>query len=187
MTTDNNIIGSHWRYSTKTKHIIDDDPAPDGMEVRIFMGSAKVGACRWLEQRIAELDIGLISDGADFPDEIPEGYNPYVIFNAMRVDDGSGLVLTFTGSSYGSKNAFCSVWGAWRLMNAGDPIVVPSQKKRADKNGNIAPVFKIVGWTGAPAVSGGGGGLLPAPAQERIADDRPMPATADLIDDEIPW
>jgi hypothetical protein len=185
----NGIEGAHLKYA-KGKWLLDDEPiesGDDGLKICIIMPTATVGEVLWQDQKIVGRNVGRISDGFVPPRNVAEGWNPYVAFTAVRADgDHLGELVTFTSSSWGGRFAFQSLVNPFRLKQRIQfPVCILGTKERGDSNGNIDPVFKIVGWSGLENFQE----LLPPPVEHHAAIDfqTARKSAAAIIGDEIPF
>jgi hypothetical protein len=191
----NGIEGAHLKCAKGT-WLLDDERieiGESGIKICVIMESATVGEILWRDHKIVDRNVGRIADGHTPPRQITEGWNPYVAFQAVRADEGHlGELVTFTSSSWGGRYAFQSLVNPFRLKGRQQfPICLLATKERGDANGNIDPVFRIVGWSDrgnfqdllapepAPAIAPPTAPvLLPTPKQ---------PALAEIIKDDIPF
>jgi hypothetical protein len=186
----NGIEGQHLKCA-KGRWLLDDNEivtGEAGIKIGIVMESAIVGEVLWQERKIADRHVGLIAHGHVPLRQISEGWNPYVAFQAVRADEGHiGELVTFTSSSWGGRFAFQAIVNPYRLKQRRQfPICLLMTKERGDANGNVDPVFKIVGWSDCQNFQE----LLPAPIEPqaaKISFAPKQPSSAELIDDDIPF
>jgi hypothetical protein len=180
----NGIIGAHLKCA-KGHWLLDDNEAEPGMKVCIIMPTVMAGEVLWQDHKIVERNIGRIEDDFMPPRQITEGWSPYTSFQAVRADDGNlGELVTFTSSSWGGKFAFQKLANPYRLKQRRQfPICLLETKERGDINGNIDPVFRIVGWSDRANFAE----LLPPLPEAAIAYSPQKPALASIVNDEIPF
>jgi hypothetical protein len=144
----NGIIGQHLKCA-KGKWLLDDAPVNDSVKIVVIMDSATLGEVLWAGGQIAERHTGRIADGFVPPRQLTDGFNPHVGFQAVRSDEENlGALVTFTSSSWGGRSAFLNLADQFRLRQRRFfPICTLSTKAKGDINGNVDPVFKIVGWS----------------------------------------
>jgi hypothetical protein len=157
----------------------------------VIITSATTGQILWRNGIVVERDIGRLEDGFAPPGQIRDGWNPYTSFQVVSADsDSFGQLMTYTSSSWGGRRALQNLVSMYRLKGRRQfPICTLETKVRKnDKNGNIDPVFKVIGWSdrgnfgellALPDASGGG-----APA---IEHQPAKTSTAELIGDNIPF
>jgi hypothetical protein len=182
----NGIEGQHLKCA-KGHWLLDDEEIETGdagLKICVIMDTATVGEILWQDKKIVDRNVGRIADGFVAPRQVQEGWNTYIAFQAVRADEEHlGELLTFTSSSWGG--AFQSLVNPFLLKRRLQfPIVLLGTKDRGDANGNIDPVFKIVGWSDR----GNFQELLPPPVESKAIAFSPTvsKATAD-IDDSIPF
>jgi hypothetical protein len=197
----NGILGQHLKCA-KGKWLLDDvgiETGDGGMKICVVMDSAVVGQVLWQDQKIVERNVGRIADGFVPPRSVMDGWNPYVAFQAVRADENHrGDLITFTSSSWGGRFVFQNLVNPFRLKQRLQfPICSLGTKERGDANGNIDPVFKLVGWS----ARGNFQELLPpsaveAPALEYSYDpandipparDSEPASLAEVLNDDIPF
>ncbi len=179
----NGISGEHLKCAKGVWLLNDESIDNDGLKIVVIMDTAAIGQVLWLDKKIAERETGLVAEGFVAPRELKDGWNPYVSFQCVRVDDGG--LLTFTSSSWGGRYAFQSLVNPYRLRRrAFFPICTLGTKERRDENRNIDPVFKIVGWGPRDGFPDLLAPALPAITHEPTAT---APALAELVSDEIPF
>jgi hypothetical protein len=184
----NGIEGAHLKCAKGT-WLLDDVEIDNDARICVIMESATVGEVRWHDRRIVDRNVGRIADGHTPPQHITEGWNPYTSFLAVRADESHrGELVTFTSSSWGGRYAFQRLVNPFRLKERQQfPICALAAKARGDANGNIDPVFRIVGWSNrgnfqdllAPEPAA----LIAPPASAAML---PEPLSV-AIDDEIPF
>jgi hypothetical protein len=190
----NGIEGQHLKCA-KGRWLLDDEEIEtgnSGIKICVIMESTVVGQILWQDKKIIERDTGKISDGFVQPRQIMEGWNPYVAFQAVRADEGNiGELVTFTSSSWGGRHAFQSLVNPYRLKQRRQfPIVILGTEERGDKNDNVDPTFKIVGWSDrgnfgellAPPTSPAS---LPPPISAPLSDDDQPHSREDMIDFDV--
>ena len=135
----------------------------DGVRLAIAMHLAVHGCVRWVAGKIVERR--RTSGGAgldryvDVPpprkepglNPYPDGFTPYTSVLCVGVDEEHlGELMTYSGASWGARFAFGRLLKPYsRRGERYLPIVTLSTRERRDVNGNIDPVFNIVGW-GSP-------------------------------------
>lgn len=106
------------------------------------MEAATAGSILWQDSRIADLQDDLVAR-AGIPDVL-EGYDPYT---SLLLVDESGVLLTFTSSSWGGRNALLALVPQYRMQGKeAFPIVKLSSKPRNNSYGTIEPVFLVTSW-----------------------------------------
>lgn len=190
----NGIIGQRLKC-TKGLWTLDGDEietGDEGVKVCALIESATIGWIKWGEDGIEDRDICRPADNFVPKFQCPEGWNPYTALTFVRVDEGGqGQLCTFTSSSWGGKKALTKLISQYRLMRyVRFPICVLETKPRNDKNGNIDPVFKVVGWAdrsnfgdicGVPAVA------APMPPDPALPAPKQGEPASEIINDEIPF
>jgi hypothetical protein len=186
----NGIEGSHLKCA-KGRWLLDDaeiETGENGFKLCLILDTTIVGEILWQDQKIVEREIGRIADGFIPPKRVQPGWSPYVAFQGVRADDEHlGELVTFTSSSWGGRYAFQSLVNPFRLKQRMQfPIAILGTKERGDANGNIDPVFKIVGWSNRENFQE----LLPPPVEAQAAiafAPAAKKAAAEIVNDEIPF
>jgi hypothetical protein len=189
---NNGIIGQHLKCA-RGLWLLDGDEietGDEGVRLCVIMTSATIGWVLWDDGRIADTKTGRPASGF-VPPFCPEGWNPYTALTCVRADEGNeGQLCTFTSSSWGGRKAFNGLVSQYCMIGKSRfPICTLETRPKGDKNGNIDPVFKVVGWqakdglaaicpaddTAPPATP-----QLPAPQVQKVT-------AAELISDDLPF
>ena len=155
---------------------LDGEPA-DGLTICVLVPTARHGQRQFrdgvgVKYRSMQLYINKAP-----PDERLEfGWDPFTQFQAIAQDEGHAeQVLTFTSTSWGGRNALEDLSGAY--LSKGErqfPIcALGLRPKKNDPNGNIDPVFRVVGWKAASDFADMLADMLPQPAAQPLALEPP--------------
>ena len=160
----------------------DVETGENGLRLCILMDTAAHGSVRWHNDRITERRFQSYAHVAPSNELLESGWSPSTSVQCIGISgEYVEQPLTFSSPTWGGRNAFDSLIRP--LLQQGKlsfPIcTLGSKPKKNDANGNIDPVFRIVGW---------------APRSDFAAflppDDEPRPTSggaAPPVDDDIPF
>ena len=144
------------------------------------METALHGSVLWSNDRtIINRRLNRYAVAAPSKEPLENGRSPYTQFQCVGASGYYvGQLMTFSSSSWGGRLAFPPLIRAWLLRGRLEfPIcTLGSKPRKNDVNGNIDPVFKVVGWAPRSDFAA----LLPP-------DDAPPPKperAAPVVDDD---
>ncbi len=176
------VLGGDLRC-TKGAWTLSDEPAETGdagLKICILWPTARHGERQYRDGVGNKYrDVQLYIDGAPSDERLELGWEPLTQFQAIAQDEAHvGQLVTFTSYAWGGRNAFENLIGDY-LSKGGQqfPVVaLDVRPKRNDPNGNIDPVFRIVGWKAADDFADMVANILPQPAPQPLALEPPKRA-----------
>jgi hypothetical protein len=178
----------------------------DGASIVIVMETAVHGSVRWEDRMIVERRIERYADTPPSDEPLDAAWSPYTAVQCIGNDtDHIGRLMTFTSSSWGGRRAFSALLGPYLRKGRREfPIcTLGTRPKKNDPNGNIDPLFTIVGWvprsdfadmlppsTSPPLLLDAAKPALEppkAPSEPTPSKAKPKARGGKVIDDEIPF
>jgi hypothetical protein len=162
-----------------------------GTRFLMHPASTSDGFIKWEDGKPVEFKIRELNNPSQLPvfreplgdlDESkwPDGKDPWASVMMIAMKDQEGVMLTFSTSSVGGRNALRKVLRDWRLVRDKHygqvPVIelgVDSYKHKIHRTTVEFPVFKIVDWA---TWDGPEAPALPSPSQrirEELDDDLP--------------
>lgn len=165
------VIGADLRCA-KGAWTLSDEPietGDGGLKICMLAPTARHGERQWRDgvgNKYRDVQLYTVDTPSD--ERLDLGWDPFTQFQAIARDEGhAGLLLTFTSTSWGGRNAVeslvCDYVGNGRRKF---PVVTLGSrpKKNDDGKGNFDPVFSIGDWVVASDFTDTLADLLPPPA-----------------------